>query len=107
MEERLECVETGELLDFYEDMCVEVDDFIARDTAVPRRLARPGEALRDFAEACFAFAKANTRDTDLRCLPHVTVNPLNDTAMYIFKLDNNGTTFLVGRGVSKLTGGGA
>lgn len=54
-------------------------------------------AWRDFLEATYAFMHHEFYDGDLREPPVVAYDALADTHYFIFKQDNNGTTFVVSR----------
>lgn len=56
------------------------------------------ECWLDFIEACAMFREHAGADADdLCCVPHVGYNQELDCEYFIFKVSNNGTTFLIGR----------
>ena len=80
----------SELRDFYPEYCFTVPEMLSR--------LRPQEHERfvqDFHSATLAFTREAGLDSNLRGIPYVTYDYEADNHSFIFKLDNNGSTYLV------------
>lgn len=80
-------------LDFFDDYTLAITDWMGRDSYD----ATIADKVERYTEAFAAVSRHPYWDGRLRCLPRVGYNPAEDEGYFIFKIDNNGTTFLVGR----------
>ena len=85
-------------LDFFVDCTVAVTDWFS--TAED-----PIWAWNFFLEACKVLTKCDFFDCKLRNEPRVAYDATIDSAYFIFKINNNGTTFLVGNFLPEVEGG--
>lgn len=78
--------------DWFDDLTMTVREWLEKE-------ANPVGPSREDKESEFLEAKAEVEkhdswDNEERHEPHVGYDPIEDTFYFIFKLDNNGTTFL-------------
>ena len=81
-----------EALDFFEESTVPVSEWLKRPGASGRNLQEKRDELFD---ALFTVSQHPCWDWHMRLEPHVAYYPRQDTWYFIFKLNNNGSTFLV------------
>jgi len=81
-------------LDFFGDVTIPVLEWLGRVSPNGRT---PNSKLEDFILACAAVGPHLEHEALRGEGPAVAYNALTDSDYFIFKVDNNGTTFLVGR----------
>jgi hypothetical protein len=86
-------VEAVPPLDFYMPYTLSLEEWLKRkdDSRHLRRI----DKMRFFVAACVAASKHPWWDGVLRDEPRIALDLANDDLVVIFKLDNNGNTFLV------------
>jgi hypothetical protein len=87
-------------LDWFYDSCIKVVDWLTSDDYYSSGdgVTRPDDRTAPwdlFLKACWAIMQTRPLDT-LRNPPYVAYDAASDSAYFIFKEDNNGTTYLVG-----------
>lgn len=87
-------------LDCFEDFTVPIGDWLSRDTFDCDAYDKIAAYTRAFA----AVSRHPLWDGRIRCLPRVAYNAIDDCGYFIFKIDNNGTTFLVGETLPEIDG---
>jgi hypothetical protein len=86
-------------LDFFENHTLLLEEWLARNSEERVR------CIEDFMRAVIAVSHHEWWDGMMRCEPRVAYNPDGEHPYFIFKLDNNGTTFLVGMKVANFEDG--
>lgn len=81
-------------LDFHELICPTVDSYKEKLKSIYDQATAEHFGKR-FESAFSAVQQHDWWETELREKPRVIYDPNNDDTAFIFKLDNNGTTFLV------------
>ncbi len=79
-------------LDYFQEATVEVLDWLSQSRGDFAGLSR---RCRAYWGACEAVEKHELWDGELRHMPHVGYDRNRDSEYFIFKLSNNGTTFIV------------
>jgi hypothetical protein len=79
-------------LDYYESSTLSVDQWIKQ-----QREQSATDAWSDFLQAVAVVTKEPFWEWGLRLPPRVAYDPVSDGHYFIFKIDNNGTTFVVSR----------
>ena len=78
-------------LDFFEDATLTLAEWL--DKSDPQQRI---QKMATFMKSVVAVSRHPVWEWDLRCEPRVAYNPALDDTYFIFKIDNNGSTFLVG-----------
>jgi len=84
-----------EPLDFFGPGTIPVGEWISRD----------GESAAEAIRACAAVTQHPSWEAELREPPRVGYCFHDQTPIFVFKIDNNGTTFLVGRSANRYRDG--
>ena len=80
--------------DYYDGCTLRVDEWLAKcgHDGVP---LTPTEAWAEFMQAVAVVTQHRLWEWQLRQEPRVAYDAVSDRHYFIFKIDNNGTTFLV------------
>ena len=79
--------------DHFEELTLSVQDWLSID--VDTFCLSKSDKEEIFAQASTAVTLHPYWEDDLRCEPYIGYDFINDYHYFIFKLDNNGTTFMV------------
>jgi len=82
-------------LDFFYDATVTVQEWVAYTEDPPSLGLTRQQRWADFLAAVVAVSQHEYWEWELRDEPRVAYDAISDRYYFIFKIDNNGTTFVV------------
>jgi hypothetical protein len=84
------------ILDYFEDSTLSLQDWFDSCLYDQDPCDTKMWKIAQFWKAWACVSKHPCADSELRCEPRVAYNPVTEEHYFIFKYNNNGTTFLVG-----------